>query len=249
VSKQFAPPTCPNRKPAAPPAAGRAQPRPPAVSLPRGFPGAPPPAIGPRQAASAQRFASFGNRAATGPARRAPSGDELVTLSSDTFGARNLERGLITRLDGTYNFVRTQGLRRMDQRTLISAKASHAQLSQGKPVIYAGTMRFHGGALDWWSNYSGHYQPIAAFRGQAQLPDDKFVPWQRLQLGGTAMQRGMFRDRRPNAVPAAATEPEEKARREAPPAPSAAASHGGKPAAPSGGAARSAGSPARTTEG
>lgn len=197
------------------------------------------------QTASAQRFASFTNRTAAGPSRRAPPGDELVALSSDTFGARNAERGLVTRPDGTYNFVRTQGLRRMDQRTLISAKAGHAQLSQGKPVIYAGTMRFKGGTLDWWSNYSGHYQPVAAFHSQAQLPDDKFIPWQRLQLGGTAMQRGMFRDRRPGGQPAAAAEPEEKTKRETAPAPSAAASPAGKQATASGGAARGAGPPAK----
>lgn len=170
----------------------------------------PPPAIAGRASsgASAQRFPSFANRVAAGPARPTPPGDELVAFGTGEFGARNESRGLITRPDGTYNFVRTQGSRRMDQRTLISSKTGHAQLAAGKPVIYAGTVRFNGGALDWWSNYSGHYQPIAAFRAQAQLPDDKFVPWQRLQMGGTAMQRGMFRDRRPNALPAARNEVE-----------------------------------------
>jgi hypothetical protein len=137
------------------------------------------------------------------PARASPPGDELVALGRDRFGAKDAARGLITQPDGTYNFVRTQGVRRMDQRLLISAKAGHVQLAQGAPVIYAGTVRFSGGTLDWWSNYSGHYQPIAAFRAQAQLPEDKFVPWQRLQLGGTAMQRGMFRDRRAGGAPAA----------------------------------------------
>jgi len=136
---------------------------------------------------------------------QAPPGDELVALGRDRFGAKDAARGLISQPDGTYNFVRTHGVRRLDQRLLISAKAGHVQLAQGAPVIYAGTVRFSGGTLDWWSNYSGHYQPIAAFRAQAQLPEDKFVPWQHLQLGGTAMQRGMFRDRRARAAPAASS--------------------------------------------
>lgn len=153
-----------------------------------------------------QRYASFANRTVHDTAKPAPPGDELVTLGSGTFGAKDEARGLITRPDGTYNFVRTQAERRVDQRLLISAKAGHAQLAGGKAVLYAGTVRFSGGALDWWSNYSGHYQPIAAFRAQAQLPDDKFVPWQNLQIGGTAMQRGMFRDRRPTGAPAARAE-------------------------------------------
>jgi hypothetical protein len=163
----------------------------------------PPPALATRRAsaASAQRFASFANRIAPDSAKAAPPGDELVTLGDGAFGARAASRGLVTRPDGTYNFVRTQGLRRIDQRTLISAKAGHAQLSGGRPVVYAGTMQFKGGDLEWWSNFSGHYQPIAAFRAQAQLPLDKFVPWQELQMGGTAMQRRMFSDRRPAGAP------------------------------------------------
>jgi len=154
-----------------------------------------------------QPFASFQNRPVAGrpvadnkPAR----GDELVALGADTFRARSADRGLLTRPNGTYNFVRTEGTRRIDQRTLISAKSGHVQLSGGSPVLYAGTVHFKSGALDWWSNYSGHYQPIAAFREQAQLPADKFVPWQQLQMGGIAMQRGLFRDRRAPGAPEAA---------------------------------------------
>jgi hypothetical protein len=243
VSKPVPPPPRPGGRPAA---------RPAAPPPPRGFAAhpvrlAPPPAAGrPPQAATAQRFASFSNRTAADAGRKAPPGDELVALGQDSFGARSAAQGLITRPDGTYNFVRTQGLRRMDQRTLISAKAGHAQLSQGRPVVYAGTVRFSAGAIDWWSNYSGHFQPIAAFRRQAQLPDDKFVPWQRLQLGGTAMQRGLFRDRRPAAGP----EPQEK---KAERAPAAAAARPGaekparseKPAGAPAAAARGAAAPAK----
>lgn len=194
-------------------------------------------------AGTAQRFASFSNRTAADLGRKAPPGDELVALGNDGFGAKSAQRGVISRPDGTYNFVRTQGVRRMDQRTLISAKAGHAQLSQGRPVIYAGTVRFNAGALDWWSNYSGHFQPIAAFHRQAQLPDDKFVPWQKLQLGGTAMQRGMFRDRRPAA---AGAELEEKIERAPAETRAAASARTEKPATPSGGAARGAGPPGKT---
>ena len=200
LSKQFAPPPIPRCRPAGPAAASAAPPRAARIA---------PPPVAARGAGSLQRFASFANRTATDTAKPAPAGDELVALGSGNFGARDSARGLISRPDGTYNFVRTQGTRRMDQRLLISAKAGHVQLSDGKPVIYAGTVRFSGGALDWWSNYSGHYQPIAAFRAQAQLPEDKFVPWQRLQMGGTAMQRGMFRDRRPGGAPEASA-PQEK---------------------------------------
>lgn len=199
LSKQFSPPPLPSAR--------AAQPRQ-APPQPRGQrPVAPPPPVPPRSPAipaAAQRFASFANRSMDRGAKPAPAGDELVPLGSGNFGARDSARGLVTRPDGTYNFVRTEGTRRVDQRLLISSKAGHVQLSGGRPVVYAGTVRFSGGALDWWSNYSGHYQPVAAFRAQAQLPEEKFVPWQRLQIGGTAMQRGMFRDRRPSDRPAAA---------------------------------------------
>lgn len=208
MNKQFAPPPRPACRVARPPA--QAKPAAPTARPPQRV--APPP-IPARAAASLQRFASFSDRAANrDTAKAAPPGDELVALGNGAFGARDEARGLISRPDGTYNFVRTQGRRRIDQRMLISAKAGHAQLSQGSPVVYAGTIRFSRGALEWWSNYSGHYQPIAEFRDQAQLPGDKFVPWQRLQMGGTAMQRGMFRDQRPKAGPAAAeTEKPDKA--------------------------------------
>lgn len=240
MSKQFAPPPRPPGKHASA-VQQHPVPRPPAPPL-RICAVAPPPlAARPAAAGSAQRFAAFANRTVDRGERKAPPGDELVALSNDNFGARNPDRGLVTRPDGTYNFVRTQGLRRMDQRTLISAKAGHAQLAHGKPVIYAGTMRFSGGALDWWSNYSGHYQPIAAFRGQAQLPDDKFVPWQKLQMGGTAMQRGMFRDRRPTGAPAAKAQPDEKKAERGAEAQPAAAARPEKPSAASGAAPSGAG--------
>ena len=84
---------------------------------------------------------------------------------------------------------------------LVSSRMSHAQLAGGQPVVYAGTASFEQGAMAWWSNYSGTFQPIAEFRAQAALPDDKFVPWQRLQAGGISMQRGTFQERMSAAPP------------------------------------------------
>ncbi len=99
--------------------------------------------------------------------------------------------------------VRVHGDSPRNKPVYVSAKPDHAQVAAGKPVVYAGTARFDQGSMDWWSNYSGTYQPIAEFRGQASLPEDKFVPWQKLQMGGYAMQRGLLNDRRAAAVPQA----------------------------------------------
>ena len=116
-------------------------------------------------------------------------------------------RGLQIKPDGLYNFVRTVGDRPSDKRTFLSARSGHASLANGHPVLYAGTVRFDGGRLDWWSNYSGTYQPMAAFRQQAELPEDRFVPWQRLQMGGVGLQRTMLSDRRASARPEAGVQP------------------------------------------
>lgn len=124
------------------------------------------------------------------------AGEELVQAAQDMFQLRQPDRGVMVRPNGTYNFVRVAGQTRAQSQTLVSAKAGHAAIAAGRPVLYAGTMRFDNGALDWWSNYSGTYQPIAAFRGQANLPEDRFTPWQRLQMGGIGMQRNTFRDQR-----------------------------------------------------
>lgn len=136
-----------------------------------------------------------------GKSERASAGDELVRSQGDDFLLNSAERSVRTRPNGTYNFVRIQGDTRNDQRTFVSARSGHAGLAAGRPVLYAGTIRFDGGKLDWWSNYSGTYQPMAAFRQQAQLPDDRFVPWQQLQMGGVGLQRGMFQDRRDSTAP------------------------------------------------
>lgn len=136
-----------------------------------------------------------------GRAERASAGDELMRLG-DQFLVSTAGRNLRVKPNGTYNFVRVQGNTRNDAHTYVSANSGHAGLAAGRPVLYAGTVRFDSGTLDWWSNYSGTYQPIAAFRQQAQLPDERFVPWQKLQMGGVGLQRGMLSDQRASTAPA-----------------------------------------------
>lgn len=128
--------------------------------------------------------------------RPAPAGDELVGCTGGLFQLRRHDNPVLTRPSGVYNFVRVQGATRNRAATFMSAGAPHASLAAGRPVLYAGTAAFDGGNLQWWSNYSGTYQPQAAFCRQAALPEDKFVPWQQLQMGGIGLQRGMQTDRR-----------------------------------------------------
>jgi hypothetical protein len=135
--------------------------------------------------------------------------EELVARPGGGFQLRSAERQTLWPPSGTFNFVRVHGDIPHSRPLLASAKLAHAQLAGGRPVVYAGTARFDRGEMAWWSNYSGTYQPIAAFRAQAGLPEDKFVPWQKLQMGGVAMQRGTFSERRaagPAAMPRAAAD-------------------------------------------
>lgn len=53
----------------------------------------------------------------------------------------------------------------------------------------------------WWWNCSGTNQPAAAFRAKADLPEEKFVPWQKLKIDGLAQQRATFSERRAAAAP------------------------------------------------
>jgi hypothetical protein len=130
--------------------------------------------------------------------------EELVARPGGGFQVRSAERQTMSPPTGTFNFVRVHGDTPRSRPLLVSAKLAHAQMAGGRPVVYAGTARFDRGEMAWWSNYSGTYQPIAAFRTQAGLPEDKFVPWQKLQMGGTAMQRGIFTERRAVGPAAAA---------------------------------------------
>lgn len=153
------------------------------------------------QPQAVQRQASFSALRA-GRAERASAGDELMRVQGDEFLLKTAGRGLNVKPNGTYNFVRVQGQTRNDAHTFVSSRSGHAGLAAGKPVLYAGTVRFDSGRIDWWSNYSGTYQPIAALRQQAHLPEERFVPWQKLQMGGVGLQRGMFNDRRASTAPA-----------------------------------------------
>jgi hypothetical protein len=153
-----------------------------------------------RTGGTAAVFAPHAHRSLPPPPPQAVS-EELVPRPGGGFQVRSAQRHTLSAPSGTFNFVRIHGATPRSQPLLISARLAHAQMAGGRPVVYAGTARFERGEMAWWSNYSGTYQPIAAFRAQAGLPEDKFVPWQKLQMGGTAMQRGVFVERRTTAAP------------------------------------------------
>lgn len=162
-------------------------------------------------------------------ARRAPTravAEELVASPGGAFQVRSAQRQTLSPPSGTFNFVRVHGDTPKARPLFVSSALPHAQIAGGRAVVYAGTVRFEQGRMAWWSNYSGTYQPIAAFRAQAGLPEDKFVPWQKLQLGGIAMQRGTFSERC-----AAVAEPAAGSPAASPPtaAPNATATGGSKP--------------------
>lgn len=167
----------------------------------------------PNAASAAQPQATFGAIRTSAPTQRPAPRDELVASQGDHFLLRTLDRGLHLKPEGTYNFVRVHGATRNDTHTYVSPRSSHAGLAGGKPVIYAGTVRFESGRLDWWSNYSGTYQPVAALNRQAGLPAERFVPWQKLQMGGVGLQRGMLGERRTANAP---TRPDPERQRNGP---------------------------------
>lgn len=154
------------------------------------------PSTGVMQAAAADALLAPHSRVARPPATTWAAAEELVPAPGGAFQVRSGQRQTLSPPTGTFNFVRVHGEAPRSRPVLVSAKLAHAQIAAGRPVVYAGTARFERGEMAWWSNYSGTYQPIAAFRAQAGLPEDKFVPWQRLQMGGTSMQRGTFIERR-----------------------------------------------------
>ncbi|GGE84483.1 hypothetical protein [Niveispirillum cyanobacteriorum] len=175
-------------------------------------------------AAVAQRLKTFEalRPGPSGGQQTATAGDPLVRATADRFQVRDSGRGVMVRPNGTYNFVRVTGETQAKAETLVSSKVGHAAIAAGRPVLYAGTARFDNGALEWWSNYSGTYQPMAAFKGQAGLPVERFQPWQKLQMGGVGMQRGTFLDRRDPSAPTAPEKPAAPAKPTAAPAPAAA---------------------------
>lgn len=187
------------------------------------IPARPAPPAGPG-AAVAQRLKTFEalRPGPSGGQQTATAGDALVRATADMFQVRDSGRGVMVRPNGTYNFVRVTGETQAKAETLVSSKAGHAAIAAGRPVLYAGTARFDNGSLEWWSNYSGTYQPMAAFKGQAGLPVERFQPWQKLQMGGVGMQRGTFLDRRDPSAPTAPEKPAAPAKPTAAPAPAAA---------------------------
>jgi len=138
------------------------------------------------------------------PAQADACAEELLPGPGGGFQVRSAQRQTLSPPSGTFNFVRVHGDAPHARPVLVSTKLPHAQLADGRPVVYAGTARFEQGEMTWWSNYSGTYQPNAAFRAQAGLPEDKFVPWQKLLMGGVSMQRGTFTERRAAGVPESA---------------------------------------------
>jgi hypothetical protein len=50
---------------------------------------------------------------------------------------------------GTYNFVQVHGATPSSHPVFVSSRLTHAQLAQGKPVVYAGTAKFEKGAMQW----------------------------------------------------------------------------------------------------
>jgi hypothetical protein len=180
-------------------------------------------------------------RRATPPSLKAAA-EQLLAVHGGSFRVRAGEAAPRPPT-GTYNFVQLNGATPSSHPVFVSPHLTHAQLAQGKPVVYAGTARFEKGRMEWWSNYSGTYQPIAAFHAQAKLPGEKFVPWQTLQLGGHAMQRPMLGERkaaaRPQTAARAPAKPEAKA---AAPAAAAKAAGGAKPAGAGGAATKGAAS-------
>ncbi|MFZ4409505.1 MAG: hypothetical protein ACOYOH_19345 [Paracraurococcus sp.] len=142
------------------------------------------------------------------PPPRGVVAEELVPGPGGQFQLRAPERQTLAPPSGTFNFVRVEGEAPRSRPVLMSSRLPHAQIAAGRPVVYAGTARFERGAMVWWSNYSGTYQPMADFRAQAGLPEEKFVPWQRLQMGGVAMQRGTFGERRVAETPTAPARPD-----------------------------------------
>lgn len=76
---------------------------------------------------------------------------------------------------GRYCFVRLKGRFYVCKS---SENTGHLELSQGKPVEYAGEVHFgkdkKRGILSYWNNSSGHYKPDPSAASAAVLPLDLF---------------------------------------------------------------------------
>ena len=82
---------------------------------------------------------------------------------------------------GLYSFVRLSGRFYVCKANLRTDGIGHIELSQGRPVDYAGEIQFAGrkkrGTLRYWNNASGHYKPAANAAREAQLPMELFQSW------------------------------------------------------------------------
>jgi hypothetical protein len=89
-----------------------------------------------------------------------------------------------TLADGTFQFV----ILPERSREILVGQGGHAALANNKPVIYAGTVKFTNGLMNWWNNDTGHYQTEAGRSHQALtvlsdditnplFPQSKFVPF------------------------------------------------------------------------
>src|SRR5271163_4396405 len=117
---------------------------------------APPPPVWPGGKAPAlQRAAADAVFAPHARVLRAPPppravAEELVPRPGGGFQVRSAERHTVTSPTGTFNFVRVHGDRPHSRPLLVSAKLAHAQMADGRPVVYAGTARFDRGEMGWW---------------------------------------------------------------------------------------------------
>jgi hypothetical protein len=90
-------------------------------------------------------------------------------------------RAPMSRASGNYDFVVQDG-----RIWAVKSKGpfGHTEAAGGGRVAYAGQVKFGGpggrrGVVTEWSNASGHYAPVSAFKEnavKAGLPEDKFVP-------------------------------------------------------------------------
>ncbi len=78
---------------------------------------------------------------------------------------------------GNYDFVT------INNRVYVAPyNSGHLNFARGKPVDYAGSISFgrnvsSRGQIRSWTNNSGHYRPSSNNANQANLPLNRFRPW------------------------------------------------------------------------
>ena len=80
---------------------------------------------------------------------------------------------------GLYIFVRMNSRFYVCKANLRIGGVDHIEVSQGRPVDYAGEIGFAGrkrrGVLRFWNNASGHYRPAMSAADDAKLPMELFM--------------------------------------------------------------------------